>query len=305
MDVYVVIVTFNGKQWVGPCFSSIYNSTLPLMTIVVDNGSTDGTPEMIKKQFPNVEIIQSKTNIGFGGANNLGIKKAYHAGADFIFLLNQDAWLEISTIEKLISAHKKQPEFDIVSPMHLNAKGSALDYGFSCYISPENCKGLYSDIFVKKNIDQIYNATFVNAAGWLITRDCISKIGGFNPSFYHYAEDNNYLHRLKYFGLNLGVYPNCCIFHDREDRPPNMNFENGTEIYKQQLILNISNPNSELTFFSELKYLLKQMLVCLITMRFSQFQRIITKFYSIYNIDKALILENKKKSKCIGLTFLE
>jgi GT2 family glycosyltransferase len=305
VNVYIVIATFNGKQWISACFSSIYNSTIPLKTIVVDNGSTDGTPGIIKEQFPDVEIIQSKTNLGFGRANNIGIKKAYHAGADYIFLLNQDAWLEISTIEKLVSAQKKQSEFDIVSPMHLNSKGNALDYGFSCYISPENCKGLYSDIYIKKNTDQIYNATFVNAAGWLITRYCVSKIGGFNPSFYHYAEDINYLHRLKYFGLNLGVYPNCYIFHDREDKSPEMNYENEMEIYKRQIILNISNPSSELTFFSEGKYLFKKLFRSLITMRFSQLRRLIAKIFSIYNIDKAFIIENKKKSKCIGLTFLE
>jgi GT2 family glycosyltransferase len=305
MNVYIVIATFNGKQWIDPCFNGIYNSTLPLKTIVVDNASTDGTPSIIKKKFPDVDIIQSKTNMGFGRANNLGIKKAYHAGADYIFLLNQDAWLEISTIEKLVSAHKKQPEYDIISPMHLNAKGSALDYGFSCYISPENCKDLYSDIYLNKNIDHIYNATFINAAGWLLTRNCITKIGGFNPSFHHYAEDTNYLHRLKYFGLNLGVYPNCCIYHDREDRQANRNFEEESEKYKRQLILNISDPSSELTFFSELKFLFKQMLLCLITLRFSQFQRIITRIYSIYNIDKAFILENKTKSKYTGHTFLE
>lgn len=89
--VYVIIATYNGKKWINSCFSSIYNSTVPLNTIVVDNGSTDGTQNIIREQFPKVNIIQSKTNIGFGQANNLGIKKAYDSGADYIFLLNQDA----------------------------------------------------------------------------------------------------------------------------------------------------------------------------------------------------------------------
>lgn len=230
--VSIIIPAFNRAELIKDTLRSVEAQTLTNWEcLVVDDGSTDGTPQIIKEQFTEVEIIQLETNMGFGAANNIGIKKAYHYGADYVFLLNQDAWLEISTIEKIISAHKKQPEYDIVSPVHLNAKGTALDYGFSCYISPENCKGLYSDVFVRNNIDRIYDTTFVNAAGWLLTLNCITKIGGFNPSFYQYAEDSNYLQRVQYFGLKFGVYPNCCIFHDREYRPSNMIFENDKEKY--------------------------------------------------------------------------
>lgn len=180
-----------------------------------------------------------------------------------------------------------------------------MDYAFSEYISPQFCKKIYSDIFVKNNIDYIYNALFINAAGWLLTRQCISKVGGFSPSFYHYGEDANYLHRLKYFNLRLGVYPKCCIFHDREDRPLNTIHESEAAIYKRQIIIDISNPNSKSTFFSELIKIYIRLFVSLIKIRLFEIRKNLNMISVIYNIDKKFVIDNKKKSKCIGLTFIE
>ena len=77
---------------------------------------------------------EQNKNIGFGKANNIGISLAMKKGADYVFLLNQDAWVEDKTLEKLINIHRKQPKFGIVSPMHLNGKGDELDYNFSKFI---------------------------------------------------------------------------------------------------------------------------------------------------------------------------
>jgi GT2 family glycosyltransferase len=250
--IIAIVVTFNGVKWIDKCFGSLVNSSIPLKILAIDNSSSDGTAGNIRRKFPDVEVIEIGENLGFGKANNIGLNRAINNNADYVFLLNQDAWVQPNTIEQLIRAHKKHPEYSIVSPMHLNAEGDALDYSFSNYISPKNCNGLYSDIFVKKNIDQIYNVRFVNAACWLMTNECITKIGGFNPSFFHYGEDSNYIQRLKYFGLNIGIYPKCCIFHDRKNRTIDLNFQNEKELYKRQLILNLSDPKSKARFFGEI-----------------------------------------------------
>ena len=305
MKVYTIVVTYNGTKWIEKCFSSLVNSSIPIKILVIDNSSSDGTPGNIRKNFSDVEVIEIGENLGFGKANNIGLKRAINDKADYAFLLNQDAWVEPETIEQLIKAHKNQPEYSIVSPIHLNAKGDALDYSFSRYISPENCKGLYSDVFLKKNIDQIYKVSFVNAAGWLMTNECIKNIGGFNPSFYHYGEDSNYLQRLSYFGFKLGVYPKSCIFHDRENRPSDINYQNEKELYKRQLIIKNSDPNSESTFRAEISNLYLRFLIYTVTMRFSALKSIIVRISSLQSINKKFILENKKRSKNIGLTFLE
>src|SRR5438067_8420955 len=116
-NVYVVIVTYNGSKWVTPCFSSLRKSTVPLKTIVIDNGSTDDTLARIQSGFPEVEIIGTGKNLGFGKANNIGMELAWQRGADYVFLLNQDAWIDPDAVEKLVEAHRKYPDYGVISPM--------------------------------------------------------------------------------------------------------------------------------------------------------------------------------------------
>ena len=214
--VCIVIVTYNPKKWIDQCFCSLRKSTIPLKTIVIDNGSTDGSQLIIQEKYPEVEFIDAQQNLGFGKANNIGIKKAYDVGADFVFLLNQDAWIESNTIEKLIEVANQNPDYGIISPMHLNGNGSTLDYNFSYYIATGLSKTLFSDMYLNTYENKIYSQKFVNAAAWLMTRKCIENVGGFSPSFFHYSEDDNYCQRVLYHGFKIGVVPMVKIYHDRD-----------------------------------------------------------------------------------------
>ena len=91
--IHIIIVTYNAMKWAERCFSSLRKSSVPLSAYVVDNGSTDGTQDYINKNFPEVDFHQSPENLGFGRANNLAIEKAFRDGAEFFYLMNQDAWI--------------------------------------------------------------------------------------------------------------------------------------------------------------------------------------------------------------------
>ncbi len=223
MEVAVIIVTYNTTKnnWIGKCLNSINSSSIPLNTIIIDNASTDNTVDIIKNNYPNVDLTESKENLGFAKANNLGIKLAYKSGADYIFLLNHDAWVEPNTIKTLIEIHQENPQYGIVSPIHLNGAGDNLDLNFYKYLGNIEKAGrlLMTDLIKKKPLRDIYEMKFVNAAAWMISRECIEKVGDFDDIlFQHYGEDNNYLQRMFYHGFKLGVVPNCFVFHDREDR---------------------------------------------------------------------------------------
>lgn len=248
--LFAIVITYNGAEWIEKCFGSLLQTTIPLNVIAIDNGSTDGTPDIIRSKFPDVHIIETGQNLGFGKANNIGIRKAYDEGADYVFLLNQDAWVEPDTIGKLIAAQQLEPQFGIVSPVHLNGTGDALDKYFSHYIIPQQCPNLYSDHWIGKAADKIYEVGFVNAAAWLLSRKAIETVGGFSPMFFLYGEDDNYLHRLKYLGYKVGVYPHANIFHDRFNREPNEYFTNKYELETRNHILRHSNPSDSDNIFS-------------------------------------------------------
>ena len=112
---------------------------------VVDNGSTDGTQEFIKSNFPEVELIQSPENLGFGKANNLGIELAYKNGADFFYLMNQDAWIYEDTVQKLINFYENyhnKVEIGILSPIHLDGSEKKLEIFVEKYLGTNAVKDL-------------------------------------------------------------------------------------------------------------------------------------------------------------------
>lgn len=220
-SVYVVVVTYQPKHWLTLCFESLKSSVFPVQIIAVDNNSSDDTCKRINTEFPEVTLIQNSVNFGFAKANNQGISKALDLGADYIFLLNQDARVEPNTIGELVKLHLSNGDFGIMSPIHLNGDGSLLDYGFYNYISRLNDEGrlLYSDLLLKRALKLVYEVEFVNAAAWLISKKCITDVGVFDDElFAHYGEDDNYLNRVRFFGFRVGVCPNARIYHDREDR---------------------------------------------------------------------------------------
>ena len=108
--VFVVVVTFKGGQWYDRCFTSLRESTIPVQAVVVDNASNDGTVEYIREHYPEIHLIESKENLGFGRANNIAMRYAMDQGCDYVFLLNQDAWVDKDTIEKMIHIHSNHPE---------------------------------------------------------------------------------------------------------------------------------------------------------------------------------------------------
>lgn len=241
MKIFTIIVTYNATRnnWLHKCLDSLLQSSIETDIIVIDNASTDETCSIIKKKYPQVTLIENAENKGFGQANNQGLEVALKNGSEFFFLINQDAFVQADTIEKLVDVLRKNPAYGIVSPLHFNGKGNALDYNFSLYLNPNCCKNLYSDFVLNKVENKIYESDFVCAAAWLISRECLEIVGGFSPTFYHYAEDNNYVHRLLFKGLKIGVLPTVKIYHDRENRPhaPRQEFK------PNEVVLKFSNPN--------------------------------------------------------------
>ena len=266
MKIVVVIVTYNPGKWLDKCFSSLRTSTIPINTIVIDNCSKDGSQDIIKINYPEVDLIVSNENFGFGKANNIGIKKAFDNGADFVLLLNQDTWIESNTIEKLVEYHQKSADFDIISPMHLDGSGNNLDYNFSTYINSTDCKNLISDMYLNQIKSKLYEVKFVNAAAWLLTRKCIETVGGFNPLFYHYGEDNNYIDRLHFHGLKIGICPIAKIGHDREQINKSIFFEKG-ELSKRGKLLKYLNPSNPNYIDSEISILTRNTLYFIATLR--------------------------------------
>ncbi|PXW17135.1 MULTISPECIES: glycosyltransferase family 2 protein [unclassified Chryseobacterium] len=302
--VKIIIVNYNSEKWIDRCLSSIDQAGLIKDTIIIDNASTDDSLHLIERSFPQVELIKLSSNLGFGQANNIGIKKAYDQGSDYVFLMNQDVYIEPNTIDCLISTAKLNPDFGILSPVHLNGNGSELDFAFSNYIIPSKCKKLYSDIFLQK-LAPPYELPFVNAAAWLLTRKCIEKVGGFNPSLYHYGEDDNYCQRVLYHGLKIGIVPQSVIYHDREYRVENKYFDNSALLYERKLTVMFSDPFNDTQSVREIYiHSYKLIIKSLLTFRLRSLKNHYGNLKTCNSLDWKMILNNKKQSITQGKNFL-
>ncbi len=302
--VYIVIVTYNAMQWLEKCLLSINHKLYHVL--IIDNNSTDGTVSFIKENYPAIKLFEQKENLGFGQANNVGIAYAYSEGADFIMLLNQDAYLQENTLSSLIEIANKNTEYGILSPIHLNGKGDVLDYNFSTYVVPWSCTRFYSDSLLQNYSKEVYELPFVNAAAWLLTRNCIETVGGFNPSFFHYAEDDNYCQRILYHGLKIGIVPNVYVHHDREERKSNIYFDDEEIVRDRAILKDFSNPNNtnlnlDYLFLEDKR---EQRKKAIRQFRFKKLKKIEKQFEFYNKIPQQTILKNRELSKKKGLTFL-
>ena len=248
--IFVIVVTYKGRRWYDKCFGSLLESEMPVQIVAVDNTPGEEDAEYIKSHFPDVHLIKTNENLGFGRANNLGMRYAMDKGCDYVFLLNQDAWVEKDTLSKLVEITDKHPEYAIISPMHMNAKKDhinvMIDDGNRNY-------ELLSDLYTH-NLKDVYTITYVNAAAWLLPRKTMETIGGFCPLIFHYGEDDDYMHRVYYHEYKIGLVPSAIITHDTTERL------NESEIYSSRArwddidtLLDINNPR---TMLSLRKYLL-------------------------------------------------
>lgn len=211
----VIIVTYNAMRWVDRCLGSVTDSTVKADLFVVDNGSTDGTRDYIAEHYPEAILVRSEVNLKFGKGNNLGLEYALKNGYDYVYLLNQDAWVMPDTFEKMIVVQKKHPEFGLLSPLQLSSNGESYEQLFE-HLVVENLPDDYRG-------HELCEITFAQAAHWLISKSCIEIVGGFSPTFPHYGEDDNYCQRVLYHGFKIGVVPSAKGVHDSANRPPMSN----------------------------------------------------------------------------------
>ena len=294
--VFIIIVTYNGKQWYDRCFTSLRLSELPVQIVVVDNASSDDTVEYIHTHFPEVYLMASEVNLGFGQGNNKGIRYALENDADYVFLLNQDAWIEPDTISKLLFVHKENPQYGILSPMHVNADKTSIEKGLINYVAdlkitdPQWICDLYFG-----RLKDVYDTYYVNAAAWLLPRKTLEIVGGFDPIFFHYGEDDNYMHRVKYHGMKIGICPQARIVHDTERRVTNITIFD--QVTSKCLLVEYCDVNEMKSTVSFLLFSFRKAFLKSLKLRFDLSKKIIIEGIYIFKLRKYIIKSRNQNIK--------
>lgn len=274
--VFFIIVTYNSTKHIAKCLSSIREFEPSSKIIIVDNKSKDDTLDLVR-EFSDIVIFENNQNLGFGKANNIGIKHAIDLGADYVYLLNHDAYLVEPVIEKIKFSFKQNADCGIISPLQLGQDECSLEENFSKFLFEDGVlsKLVNDGVLMKKNTD-IYFTNFMQAASWMIKVDVINRVGLFNPLFFHYGEDNEYLNRMKYHGVKVGILTNCKVVHI--SNPLNLTHMKNFDVYHRNRVfsswlvsqLDINIPNNKFLLARSLLPHIKGLLYMFFTFRFNQ-----------------------------------
>lgn len=226
MEVSIIIVNYNTRDILNQCLGSIYQYTADINfeIILVDNASADGSTEMIKARYPEVILIESKENLGFGRANNLGAK---HASGTYLFLLNSDTIMLENSIKILYNFFEStnDPNLAVIGCKLLDInKRPHISYGNFPSIRQELFEYGLSRIFRKYYLTklspsvcdasrQIKEVDYIMGADLFFKKQIFEQVNGFDEDFFLYYEETEICFRLKKKGYRILWVPLTSIIH--------------------------------------------------------------------------------------------
>ncbi len=228
--VFIIIVNWNGKKDTIACLSSLKRLNtkgIQVDIIVVDNGSSDDSIEVIRKKFPEVFVHESGENLGFTGGNNVGISLALQHGANYVWLLNNDTLADKEALQSLLSAFTDDRVGISGSKIYFAA---GREYHKDKYKASERGKVLwYAGGLIDWNnmyashrgvdevdngqYDQIEEAPFVTGCSMMIKTKVFDSIDKFNDTYYLYLEDLDFCLRAQKAGFHTLYIPSSIIWH--------------------------------------------------------------------------------------------
>lgn len=201
--VSFIILTWNSKKYITNCLNSILGiSTLEKEVIVIDNGSTDGTREVIKKEFPTVRLIKLEKNYGTTYPRNLGLRMA-NIGNDYLCILDSDTVINERAISNLINCLSTQPEYMIAVPRMVNLKNvSQISYKRFPTALIKLLKAIPIKRFNERgeriekydfSLDQaVYEIDYGISACWMMKRQVLEVAGYLDERIFYAPEDVDY-----------------------------------------------------------------------------------------------------------------
>lgn len=219
--VGIVVLNFNGMDCLSDCLSSLtrlrYDNKL---IIVVDNDSADGSFEAAQKQFPQFDYIRNERNFGFARGMNIGIQRALERGAQWVWILNNDAEAEENSLELLLQVAETQPRAGLLSPYILSRPEGTLWFG----------KGRVNTLRMRvehitpsqvERHSRYHESDFLTGCALLIKKEVFDRIGLLNEQYFLYYEDADFSLRAKNAGISLLAVPGARVHHEERSNMSN------------------------------------------------------------------------------------
>jgi len=225
IDLSIVIVTWNAREYTRECLESLaqQSAVLTMETIVVDNASADGTPEMIGEEFPHVRLLRNSSNLGFAKANNIGIRSSR---GKYVCLVNSDVNVPGECLRKMHTYMEQNPKVGVLGPRMMDRRGLALR-SYMRFPSVWNClcNSLALDQLFKGS--RLFGGTMMTdfdnrntgevdvLNGWflMIRRDALNEVGLLDERFFMYGEDIDWSYRFYKAGWKRVYFAAAAALH--------------------------------------------------------------------------------------------
>lgn len=218
MDLSVVIVNYNTKNLLQKCLRSVFASKTKynFEVLVSDNGSRDGSQEMIRQNFAKVKLIENNVNLGFSKGNNVALREA---SGKYLLLLNSDTEVRADTFEKSVKRMEQDDKIGILGCKILLPNGELDKACRRKFPNPRNSFlrlfGLkkFSDYNITGPINGEQEVDAVMGAYLIIRKTVTDKIGFLDEDYFMYGEDLDWCWRAKHAGYKVLYYPSPEITH--------------------------------------------------------------------------------------------
>jgi GT2 family glycosyltransferase/lipopolysaccharide/colanic/teichoic acid biosynthesis glycosyltransferase len=224
--ISVIIVSYNVRDFLQHALQSIQRALkdIPAEIFVVDNASMDGSPQLIRKNFPQLNLIENTKNLGFSAANNIALKKS---SGKYVVLINPDTVVQEDTFTALLSFMENNPDAGAATCKILNPDGSfSVDsrhsiptpmtafwkqVGFNKLFPKSKIFGRYNLTYLDEN--KSYPVDAISGSFMFIRQDVFAKVGLLDEDFFMYCEDIDFCHRINKSGWKIYYFPNTSIIH--------------------------------------------------------------------------------------------
>jgi len=211
LEVSVCIVNWNCRDFLRACLRSLFDRPqgVSFEVIVVDNGSSDDSVVRIKAAHPDILLLESGNNLGFSGGNNIGIRHALDKGADYIWLLNNDARPDTNALRALMARADSDKTIGAVASICYFADAPSIVQAWAG--SRINLWIGYGRLCTEPHGDDWFDS--LNGTSMLIARAAIEHVGLLDEGFFLYWEDTEFCLRLRKKGWRIAAAPGSRVLH--------------------------------------------------------------------------------------------
>ena len=214
-DIAIIVLNWNNKEDTINCLQSLEKQEdVNINIIVVDNGSIDNPVPIIKDQFHDIDIIETGSNLGYAGGNNVGIRDALEQGVEFITVLNNDTVLDPNCIRELEADLKSHPEAAAAAPKSYFYDKPEIIYFAGGEIDP---LGSLSHIGYGDQDGPVVNSSreteWLSGCAIMFTRKALREVGLFDKDYFLLFEDADWSLRAKKKNYRLRIVPSAILLH--------------------------------------------------------------------------------------------